>query len=169
MKRLNDLIIKRARQLARYSETTDPFRIAEDVGIEIHFEDLGQLKGMYAFIKRNRFIVINDRLCESMKRIVCAHELGHDQFHRDLAKNKWLHEFMIYNMNQRTEYEANIFASEILLPDNDVLELADEDHNIEQIAGALYSHVNLVALKLNTLSQQGYHFRNFESRDDFLK
>ena len=123
---MNSDIIKRARQLVRYSETSDPFRIARDIGIEVHYENLGKQKGMYAFIKRNRFIVINNQLDERTQRIVCAHELGHDQFHRELAKNKWLQEFMIYNMGQRTEYEANVFASEVLLPDDELLELTDE-------------------------------------------
>ena len=166
---MNESIIMRARKLVRSCETTDPFRIARDIGVEVHYDDLGKLKGMYAFIKRNRFIVINNRLSERVKRIVCAHELGHDQFHRELAKDKWLQEFMIYNMNLRTEYEANIFASEILLPDDELLELTDNGYDIEQIAGTMYSDVNLVALKLAALTQQGYRFRHFESRDNFLK
>ncbi|MDR3210063.1 MAG: ImmA/IrrE family metallo-endopeptidase [Oscillospiraceae bacterium] len=166
---MNDEIIKRARRLARRCGTKDPFRIAKEVGIELDYTDLGKLKGMYACIQRNRFIVINNALDDYTRRLVCAHELGHDQFHRALATDSWMQEFMIYNMNARPEYEANIFASELLLPDDEILQLTDEGLDIAQIAQVLCSDVNLVALKLATLRQQGYQFRMFEFRDDFLR
>ena len=49
-------------------------------------ENFSSLKGMYRVIKRNRFIFLNNSLDENMLRIVCAHELGHDQLHRNMAK-----------------------------------------------------------------------------------
>jgi Zn-dependent peptidase ImmA (M78 family) len=76
---------------------------------------------------------------------------------------------MLYNMNQRPEYEANVFAAELLLRDMDIIELSDSGLDIEQIARSLYSDVNLVALKLGLLSQRGYRFRQFDYRSDFLK
>jgi Zn-dependent peptidase ImmA (M78 family) len=166
---MNGDIIKKAQALVRKSETTNPFRIADDIGAEVKFYDLGNLKGMYACIKRNRFIVINNRLDEYTQRIVCAHELGHDQLHRDLAKDTWLREFMIYNMNNRTEYEANVFACEVLLPSGEILELVNQGFDIEQIAREMCTDVNLVALKLAALSRQGYKLGRFESRNDFLR
>jgi Zn-dependent peptidase ImmA (M78 family) len=80
-----------------------------------------------------------------------------------------MHEFMIYNMNQRPEYEANVFAAELLLQDREVIELSDGGLDVEQIARTLYSDVNLVALKLGLLSQKGYRFRQFDYQVDFLK
>ncbi len=81
-----------AQNLIRKTGYTDPFDIAEDIGIEIIFsDDLSSLKGMYCVVKRNRFIIINSFLSERMQKIVCAHELGHDQLHRDLAKKAALH------------------------------------------------------------------------------
>ena len=71
--------------LVRRCGTRDPFRIAQELGIEVLFcDDFGPLKGMYRVIKRNRFIFINKDLSSRMQRIVCAHELGHDQLHRHL-------------------------------------------------------------------------------------
>jgi len=166
---LNEKIIKRASRLVRIYETADPFRIAREAGAEVYFRDLGKLKGMYACIKRNRFIVVNQYMNAWLQKLVCAHELGHDQFHRELATNRWMHEFMLYNMNQRPEYEANVFAAELLLRDEDIIELSDGGLDIEQIARSLYSDVNLVALKLGLLSQKGYSFRQFDYRSDFLK
>jgi len=166
---MNEEIIEKARQFVEWGRTRDPFRLARYAGATVHFEDLGELKGMYVCIKRNRFIVVNHKLEDCLQRIVCAHELGHDTWHRDMAKDKWRHEFMIYNMNQRPEYEANLFASEILLPDEEIISLIMDGFDVEQIAWSMESDVNLVALKVATLTQRGYRFRQFESRDNFLK
>ena len=96
--------------------TRDPFEIARQLGVEVLFcPDFGSMKGMYRVVKRTRFIFLNRDLTPQMQRIVCAHELGHDQLHRDLAKNGALQEFMLYDMTTKTEYEANIVAAEILL------------------------------------------------------
>ena len=72
--------------------TRDPFQIANALGINVmdDCENLGSLKGMYCIVKRNRFIFLNKDLSPQMKRIVCAHEIGHDQLHRALAKKTWL-------------------------------------------------------------------------------
>ncbi|MDR1892208.1 MAG: ImmA/IrrE family metallo-endopeptidase [Oscillospiraceae bacterium] len=164
-----DEILLRAAQLIKQHETKDPFRIARAEGAEIVFGDLGTMKGMYNHMKRNRFIVINNTLDEYTQRLVCAHELGHDQLHRALADNRWLREFMIYNMKNRPEYEANVFAAELLLPDDEVVELVENGCDIQQIAGEMYADINLVALKFGTLAKKGYDVRQFEFRDNFLK
>ena len=77
---------------------------------------------MYRVIKRSRFIFINENLSGRMQRIVCAHELGHDQLHRNLAKGSAIQEFMLYDMTTKPEYEANIVAAEILLDTDEILE-----------------------------------------------
>lgn len=80
-------------KLVRRCGTRDPFGIAKHLGIEVIFcDNLGSLKGMYRVIKRNRFIFINSSLSDKMQRIVCAHELGHDQLHRQLACSNGLHD-----------------------------------------------------------------------------
>jgi Zn-dependent peptidase ImmA (M78 family) len=165
---IND-IIKRAEYLIRQCDTRDPFRIAREIGVQIEFDDLGHLKGMYNVIKRNRFAVINSNLNTYLQKLVCAHELGHDQFHRQLARDTWLQEFMIYNMKTRPEYEANIFAAELLLPDDDILEMVEMDYDFDQISRAMYSDINLVGIKIGTLVKKGHPLRGYEFRDNFLK
>ncbi|KAA3384435.1 ImmA/IrrE family metallo-endopeptidase, partial [Akkermansia muciniphila] len=109
--------------LVRQCETRDPIKIAKQIGVEVMFcENFGPLKGMYRVIKRNRFIFLNCDLDERMMRIVCAHELGHDQLHRALGKGNGLQEFMLYDMTSVPEYEANIVASEILIDNDELLE-----------------------------------------------
>lgn len=106
-----------------------------------------------------------------MEKIVLLHEIGHDVLHRNEAiKVGGFKEFNIFNMQDiRMEYEANIFASQVSLSDDDFLELCERGYNTQQIAGALNSDINLVALKADTLISQGYRLRQQEHRNNFLK
>lgn len=166
-----DYINKKGATIVRQCGTRDPFKIAKDIGVQVMFvDDFQTLKGVYRVIKRNRWIFINSNLPEPMQRIVCAHELGHDQFHRHLAKGDGLVEFVLYDMKSRPEYEANVFASQILLPDDDVLELIyNYGYDAEKIARQLNSDINLVALKVASLNQQGHGFRQIDHNSTFLK
>lgn len=166
-----DSLTKVGNGLVKRCGTRDPFRIARELGVEVMFcSDLGPLKGMYRVIKRNRFIFLNEDLSPRMQRIVCAHELGHDQLHRNLAKGNSLQEFMLYDMTTKPEYEANIVAAEILLDTNEVLEyIYQYEYTSEQIAFAMQTDINLVALKVAHLIETGYDLRRQEHRSDFLK
>lgn len=157
--------------LVRRCGTRDPFRIAQELGIEVLFcDDFGPLKGMYRVIKRNRFIFINKDLSSRMQRIVRAHELGHDQLHRYLAKGNALQEFMLYDMTTKPEYEANIVAAEILIDTDEILEyIYQYGYTTEQIARAMHTDINLVALKIAHLAETGYDLRRIDHRSDFLK
>ena len=165
-----DYITKKGAKLIHQYETRDPFKIAKEIGVNVMFVDnFEKLKGVYRVIKRNRWIFINSNLPEQMQRIVCAHELGHDQLHRALAKGDGLMEFMLYNMDSRPEFEANVLAAQILLPDDEVLEHIYSGYDAEQIARIMNTDINLVALKVATLNQQGYNFRGIEHNSSFLK
>lgn len=158
-------------RLVRRSGTRDPFQIAEDLGVIIMYRsDLGRLKGMYRVIKRNRFIFLNGTLNEKMLRIVCAHELGHDQLHRALAKDGALQEFMLYDMTTVPEYEANIVAANILLDNDELLDyIYHYGYSAEQIARVMGTDINLVALKIAHLNELGHGLRRIGHRSDFLK
>ncbi len=167
---LFEQIIEKGASMVRQFDTRDPFRIADELGIIVRYSnDFKRLKGMYRVIKRNRFIFLNANMSDRMTRIVCAHEIGHDQFHRHLATDACLQEFMLYQMQDRPEYEANIMATELLLDTQDVLELVGDGFDVEQIARTLNSDINLVALKLGSLHNAGYQVRFPEFRSDFLK
>ena len=167
----NDYLTKVGSDLVKKYKTRDPFQIADGLGIEVLFcGNFGPLKGTYRVIKRNRFIFINEKLSERMQRIVCAHELGHDQLHRQLATGNALQEFMLYDMATKPEYEANIVAAEILLDTDEVLEYVYEyRYTSEQIANAMNTDINLVALKIAHLAETGYDLHRIDHRSDFLK
>ena len=126
-------------------------------------------RGAYKVLMRNRFIFVKNDLHPVMENIVLLHELGHDALHREEAtKVGGFKEFEIFNMrDNRMEYEANLFAAQISLPDDDFLELAERGYDTQQIARTLHS--DIVALKADTLISQGYQLCKQEHRNDFLK
>ena len=165
-----EYITKKGAKLVQRYGTRDPFKIAKELGIKVMFvNDFEKLKGVYRVIKRNRWIFINANLSEWMQKVVCAHELGHDQLHRDFAKGDGLMEFVLYNMDSRPEFEANVLAAQILLPDDEIIEHIYNGYDAEQIARIMNSDINLVALKVASLNQQGYNFRGIEHNSSFLK
>lgn len=161
---LGDMLVKRF-------ATRNPFLIAEQLGNHILFcKDFGPLKGMYRVIKRNRFIFINRDLDEPTQALVCAHEIGHDQLHRKLGTTGGLQEFSFYDLTARPEYEANIVAADILLDTGELLDyIYTYQFNVEEIANAMCTNTNLVALKIESLNHKGYSIRPQDYRSDFLR
>lgn len=159
-----------ANKLIKKYDTRDPFQLCQAIGVEVFYADLGSLKGMYKYLKKNRFAVINENLDPFTKTLVCAHELGHDILHQNLARKVCLQEFILYDMKSRPEYEANLFASEILLPDDIILSLARDGYDIEQISKELCTDINLIALKVSSMNTRGYRFNNtIDTKCNFLK
>ena len=164
-------IVQKANHIVRLCGTRDPHRIADELGIEIIYCPFKSQRGAYKVIMRNRFMFVKEDLSPVMENIVLLHELGHDSLHREEAtKVGGFKEFNIFDIrDSRMEYEANIFATQIALPDDDFLELAEQGYDVQQIARTMHSDVNLVALKADTLISQGYRLRPQEHRNDFLK
>jgi Zn-dependent peptidase ImmA (M78 family) len=156
-------------QLAKRYTDRDPFQIAHSTGAQVEFFDLGNLKGLYTVIMRNRFIVINSRLDEFRQKLICAHELGHDRLHRKLAVGVTFREYSFYDMTLRPEYEANIFAADLLVSDETFLELIAKGYEYEQIAQVTHTELNLIAIKATSLQARGYDLRAPGFRSDFLK
>ena len=164
-------IVQKANHIVRLCGTRDPHKIADELGIEIIYCPFKSQRGAYKVIMRNRFMFIKEDLHPVMENIVLLHELGHDSLHRDEAtKVGGFKEFNIFDIrDSRMEYEANVFATQIALPDDDFLDLAEQGYDVQQIARAMHSDVNLVALKADTLISQGYRLRPQEYKNRFLK
>ena len=163
--------IQKANRIVRQCGTRNADRIANELGLIVMPRDFTRQKGAYMVIEQNRYIFINKNLHPVMHNIVLLHEIGHDCLHRSEAiKIGGLKEFNIFDMgDQRMEYEANMFAEQIALPDDEVLEYIYAGYDVGQIARAMRSDINLVALKVAELNTRGYRFREQEHRNDFLK
>lgn len=149
-------IMERANAVVQKYGTRNPFELAEALNIDVCFEDVGGLLGMYTIIKRNRFIIINNGNSDELAKLVCAHELGHDRLHRDMLSSDGMYEFSIYDVTARPEYEANAFAAHLLIDTNELMELLPCGYTVSEMAANLSVDENILLIKLNELNKCGY-------------
>ena len=62
-------------------------------------------------------------------------------------------------MKDTTEYEANAFASHILLDDEEVYSLARQGYDVVQIAQMMGSNINLMLIKMQEMNKLNYDLR----------
>ncbi len=165
----SDSIERQAKTLVRKYYTRDPFELCSCLGVKVQVDDIGSLKGMYVYIKRNRYIVLNSNLDEQTRRMVCAHELGHDQLHQELAKYNFIHDSELYDFTSKPEYEANVFAATVLIDDKEFIDLAQGGLDIHCLAREFGVSPDLIALKGRLMNNRGYRLRAFEHCANFLK
>lgn len=164
-------IYKKANLAVRRFDTRNPLTIAKENGIEIIYTDnFKNLLGMYAYQWRKRAIILNSRMDDYLTLMVAAHELGHDTFHRSLAKNGGFKEFELFRMTSSTEYEANAFAAHILIDTDECLELARSGYDVVHIAKTMNSEINLMLIKIQEMIRLGYDLRlPMPPQGDFFK
>ena len=160
-----------ANKVFRTYENRRPERIAKEMGILIVPAPFKKQKGAYKVIERQPIIFINDSLHPVVREIVFGHELGHHLLHREEAiQAGGFQEFNLFEMREnRMEYEANLFAAQLMLPDDEIKEYIYRGFDVQQIARAMRSDINLVAIKGDLLRSQGYQFNHQEHSNDFLK
>lgn len=165
-----DIYRKAGLAVSRFG-TRDPIKIAGESGVEIIFTDgFKNLLGMYAYQWRKRAIILNSRMDDYLTLMVAAHELGHDTFHRELAKDGRFKEFELFRMKDSAEYEANAFAAHILIDTEECLELAHSGYDVVHIAKAMNSEINLMLIKIQELIRLGYELRlPMSPQSDFFK
>lgn len=114
-------------------KTNNPFEIATNKNIHVVLWDLHEeIKGFYKYDKRNKYIFINNNLAEAPKNFVCAHELGHAILH-PRANTPFLREKTLFSVN-KLEVEANTFAVEMLLQDDQLYEYENTSLSINEIS-----------------------------------
>lgn len=143
---MKDYIERKAIKLIRKYNTRNPFELAYALNINVRFYDFNKLKGFYTYYKRNRFIGINQNLSKIEQALCCAHEIGHDQLHRHLTYYMKDYDFFT---NIKTEYQANLMAAHILIPDDLLDKYSKYNYTIEQIAAIENLYPDLIKLRFN--------------------
>ena len=148
-----------AKSLAAKYGSCDPFEIAREEGIAVYFrEDFTKLKGMYKVILRRRCIFINAGLSQEEMRYICAHELGHDRLHRAATAKAGLCDIVMFDVKNKLEYEANLFAAHLLIDDRQVSHAAVNGMTAAELAASLGVPENLVTIKAaNYEKRRQYH------------
>ena len=125
----------------------------------VKYKNLGsQLKAFFFYQSRIKTVVLNSETDEIIHPILCAHELGHAILHSDILMSmRSFNEFELFDSSNTTEYEANIFAAELLIPDEDLLELLNStEYSFFQIASLLRVPVELLDFKFRVMKHKGY-------------
>ncbi|MEH7236790.1 ImmA/IrrE family metallo-endopeptidase [Bacillus sp. JJ1562] len=120
-------------RLVTKHRTNNPFEIASNKNIHVIPWNLHEeIKGFYRYDKRNKYIFINNNLDEKPQHFVCAHELGHAILH-PRANTPFLREKTLFSID-KLEVEANTFAVEMLLQDDQLYEYKDTSLSINEIS-----------------------------------
>ena len=138
-----------ADELAHRHETRNPFEIARAEGISVvSCPDFKKLKGMYKVILDRRFVFLNAALSRREARMVLAHELGHDALHREMAESNVVQDFFLLDMTLKPEYEANLFAANLLISAEKLEEVMRNGADVEDAARLFHVTPEYVRLKL---------------------
>jgi Zn-dependent peptidase ImmA (M78 family) len=155
-----DYICREVERLKRKFHETDPFLLCDAMGIILLYEPMGTYpgacKGFFLAQSRKRSITVNSDLPEAIQRIIVTHELGHAVLHAKAVGVKAFHDFELFDSTSLMEYEANIFAAEFLMDDDDVLEKLNEDISFFGAASLLRVPPELLDFKFRLMKRNGY-------------
>ena len=155
-----DFICREVERLKRKFHETDPFLLCDAMGIILLYEPMGTYpgacKGFFLAQSRKRSITVNSDLPEAIQRIIVTHELGHAVLHAKAVGVKAFHDFELFDSTSLMEYEANIFAAEFLMDDDDVLEKLNEDISFFGAASLLRVPPELLDFKFRLMKRNGY-------------
>lgn len=147
-----------AEELVSKYKTRDPFELCDYLGITYYYTDLGKLQGVFGIVCNTPVIFVSDKIDRRAQILVCAHELGHALLHTEIAKDQYLREFEVFNMNTKVEYQANVFAAHLLFDEDELDELFHEGRDIYSVSQMLGINVNLLNLKLALMKEAGYNY-----------
>lgn len=160
--RIIEEIIKRE---GKISFPIDPFKELKEKNAIITFSDFDKLEGLLLFDKEKESVVsINLNRPVTRQRFTAAHELGHIILHAEIKGENFL--CPIYGIKNPIEKEADDFASNLLMPTNELNKLINKYQDIngkvdldqcliiaEYFGVSFESCVKTVRFRLNRLSR----------------
>lgn len=154
---MNDYIKRIIENLKIKFNTTCPYKLANDLDIILIIEDLGKVMGMYKYIKKNKVIFLNSNLKEEERKFVLAHEIGHAILH---TKSSCFFSTTTSINKIKKEYEANLFAAELLIDFKDVDSLYLKGYSIANLASYYKVPIELIEFKFKENKRNNKH-KNF--------
>ena len=134
--------------LIHFHGTRDPQTILEERGVYVKpFREDTTLLGMFKVILGDKFVFYNKKLDDNNLRMMFAHELGHEYYHSDDDLNAE----QIFSFRNAQEVEANIFASHLLIANENILDYLSEGKSIGEMASLECVDENLLIIKLKEL------------------
>ena len=159
--------------MKKYKES-DPLRLCHEMGIIVLYEPMGNsldaIKGFFLASKRIRTITVNSDLPEIIQKIIIAHELGHAVLHHT-SEVCAFHDIAVYDSSSVQEKEANLFAAELSLNDNDVFDVLNQDVTFFTAAALLKVPMEILDFKFRMMKWKGYKMVEppISARSNFLR
>lgn len=141
-------IHKLINSIVQKHNSRNPFDIIRERNVILIFAPLKDVRGFYQYFQRNHIIYIDENLSEREKLFVCAHELGHMLLHKKV--NAIFMDTRTFFNTDKFELEANLFAVELLIPDDVIWE--NRGYTIEQLSRLLGYEQALIELKLKHMA-----------------
>ena len=169
-----DNIVRTVAKLKAKCGDTDPFALCSILGIPVCYSPMGKgkdaIKGFFVKSNRIKVITVNSDLPYMIQRIITAHELGHAMLHADSGMHAF-HELALFDESSRREKEANLFASELLISDDDFFGALYDGQAFCQAASSLNVPPELLDFKARLMKEKGYAFSNspITANSRFLK
>lgn len=133
-----------AQKLAEKFYTNNPQELCKALHIHVMECALCEMRGYFYQNQKGKIIVLNEALDEVTRRFVLAHELGHYVLHGGL--NRVFLDTSTYLNTAKYEKEANLFASYLLFPEDEVF--LQCDFTLSQLASLTGLSEAVVALRL---------------------
>jgi Zn-dependent peptidase ImmA (M78 family) len=161
-------------KIRRKYDEDDPVRLCHLMDIKLLYESFGRdedaIKGFFVECKRIKTITVNSDLPDVIQSIIVAHELGHAVLHNKLGIHAF-HDIGLFDESSILEKDANLFAAEYLLQDEDVLAALNDDSTFFAAASKLYVPIELLDFKFRVLKWKGYKIMEppITARSNFLR
>ncbi len=163
-------IIKDTEKLLKELGSRDPKDLAAYFDVSLREDALGSLKAYIFFQSRVAVICLNSSLPEELRPTVICHEMGHYLYHQKLAKGHTFREKQLFSPQYSSEYEANLFAAEFLLEDEEVWEKLKAGGDLFRVASELGVPPELLDFKLKMMHYKGYEVHScLQAAGNFLK
>lgn len=150
-----------------------PEKLAAAMDVIVRYEPMGTFegccKGFFICVCRVRHITINSDLQPEVQRVILMHELAHVVLHGD--EGAAFHDFAVLDGADTREYEANIFAADYLLSDEEVLRTLGDGLSFFGAAAELGVPPELLDFKLRLMKRRGCKLREppVRAAGNFLK
>lgn len=167
----SNFICTKVNELIDEYKTNNPFELIDYLKITLVNSNIAELKGYCLSVKGYPYIGVSFLLNEQDRRIVAAHELGHYILHLNETSLYRFEDENIYNSYDKTEYDANIFAANLLVSDGEVDELVrSENMDYFTMCRTLSLPPELLSFKLFSMVSRGYKYNlPMTPKSDFLK
>ncbi len=171
----NDFVLREVARIKNEYNETEPKKLAEAMKVIVSYEPMGTFdgccKGFFVSLFRQKHITVNSDLPQELQRVILMHELAHSVLHCNKGSSAAFHDFAVFDNASVKEYEANVFAADYLMRDEDVLGLLNEDISFFGAAARLGVPPEMLDFKFRLMKRRGYEMIEppLMAKGDFLR